>query len=58
MTPEQHSNVDKQGQEEAVVYMKNKTFPLMTSVTSRLYPGIIFNILDKAVLALTGTLEK
>lgn len=24
------------------VYMKNKTFPLITSVTSRLYPGIIF----------------
>lgn len=43
---------------KTVVYMKNKTFPLMTSVTSRLYPGIIFNILDKAVHTLIGTLEK
>lgn len=37
--------------------MKNKTFPLITSVTSRLYPGIILNIFDDVVYTLMWTLK-
>lgn len=51
------SKSDSRGKEREV-YMKNKTFPLITFVTSRLYSGIILNIFEDAEYILMRTLNQ
>lgn len=52
-----HSDATAAGRQREV-FTKNKTFPLITSVTSRLYPGIIFIVFDDAVYTFKWTLNQ